>query len=193
MTIRFYLVPVIGTGANMEDARRPAYFAGSGIRYSCRDYGLMPVMLVCADTTTQQHNNIIANSDVTAIPTNIDNNITAGALTAVREALENLRIPGNWVDTSHTYRQVLRVVTGVFQLARRHFGLHNKKLFADEITLDDTWGSLPVQARTELQATADSFGWDYSGVTSGTLLRTILKNLAEQWGTSVFHFGLTTL
>jgi len=151
------------------------------------------VYLVAADVTTQQHNALAAHTDVTTIPANIDGNISAGALTAVKAALEALRIPGNWVTTSHTYRQVLRMVAGLFQFSKRHFKLHSKILIPTANNMDQTWGDLPLLVRQELQATADSFGYDYSGVTGSTTIRTILKSLADQWGDQPIDMSVTVL
>lgn len=195
MTLRYYLMPLeqIGTG------RGPKYLAwrndptGLNVPWSLFDYGLINTCLVAADVTTQQHNSLIANSDVTAIPQNIDGNITAGALSSVRAALETLRIPGNWVTTGHTYRDLMRMVAGLFMFAQRLQGISGRIIFPDNINLDNTWGDIPVDWRQDLQATADSLGYDYSQVTTNTPIRTILKSLADQWGNQPFYIGGTQI
>jgi hypothetical protein len=190
MAVRFYLLPLeqIGNG------RGPKYLtwrnhSGLDARWAVMSYGLIGTALVMADVTSQQHNTLIANSDVTAIPQNIDANITTGALSAVRSALEGLRIPGNWATTANTYRELLRMVGGLFQFAQRHHGLHNQIIIPENINLDMTWGDIPLTWRQNLQTTADSFGYDYSQVTGSTPVRAILKSLADQWGNQPLYIG----
>lgn len=191
MTTRFYLLPI----EQIDNARGPKYLKwrfGTGtldVKWAMFDYGLINTALVMADVTTAQHNDLIANADVTAVPQNIDANITPAALPAVRSALESLRIPGNWATTATTYRELLRMVAGLFQVAQRHHGLHNQIIVPGNINMDMTWGDIPVAWRQNLQATADSFGYDYSQVTGGTSVRVILKHLADQWGAQPFYMG----
>lgn len=198
MAIRFYLLPIESNG----NARGPKYFPWrydpdppALIQATCSnmDFGLVPTMLVAADVTPAQHTTLSANADVTSIPQNIDATITAGALSAVRAALENLKIPGNWATTGNTYREVLRMVAGLFQFAQRHQGLHGQTIIPDNINLNMTWGNIPQAWQQNLQATADSFGYDYSQVTGSTTVRVILKNLADQWGNQPIYMGITTL
>jgi len=191
MTVRFYLVPVEQSG----NARGPKYFKwrfspdGLDVRWGAFDYGLIPTMLIAADVTAGQHDTLAAQSDVTAIPADIDSTVPAQALPAVQNALEDLRIPGGWVTTNHTYREIIRTVGGLFQFAQRHHGLHNKIIMPENVTLSQTWGDLPLQARQEVRATADSLNYDYSDVTASTTIRQILKSLADQWGDQPLLLG----
>ncbi len=195
MTVRFYLIPI----DVVNNRRGPKYLkwrenpTGLDVPWSMMDYGLVNTALVAADVTSPQHNQLAQEVDVTAIPANIDDTVSTQALATVRSELEALNIPGNWVTTSHTYREILRVVAGLFQFAQRHHGLHNKIVLPNENNMDQNWGDLPAAVRSELAATADSFGYDTSGVTASTPIRAILKNLADQWGEQEFNMGITTL
>jgi len=201
MAVRFYLMPTIDDGFGRLSPKyistlyNPAGGDVLKVRAGLMRYGFNEeVYLAAADVTTPQHNALVAHADVTTVPANIDGNISAGALQAVKDALEVLRIPGNWVTTGHTYRQVLRTVAGLFQFSKRHFALHNKILIPTANNMDHVWSDLPLAVRQELQATADALGYDYSGVTGSTPLRTILKSLADQWGSQPFDMGgVTTL
>ena len=196
MATRFYLLPI----EVISGARGPKYLkwrfasAGMDVPWSMMDYGLQDTALVCADVTAGQHTTLSGNADVVSVPTNIDGNVTAGALSAVRASLESLWIPGNWVTTSHTYRQVLRVVAGLFQFAQRHHALHGEMLMQGAVNFNLTLGDLSAARRDRINATATSFGYDTSGFTLASTLRDVLKFLGDAWGSSQFVFGnLATL
>lgn len=195
MAIRFYftpLVPCIRNGEAIPNSRCPKYFAGSGVEWSLMDYGLIPICLIAADVTTAQHNSVSAQPDVVSIPQNLDSQIGAN-LATVRSRIEQLRIPGNWAQATDTYRTLLRMIGGLFQFAQRHHGLHNQIIVPDNINLNQTWGDLPLAWRQNLAATAASFDYDTSGVTASTPIRTILKALADAWGSTPLLIGNTEI
>jgi hypothetical protein len=197
MAIRFYLVPILTNDAGT--ARYPAYFWSlnnrDGIRvpWSMKDYGLIPAALVAADVTPEQHAQLIEHDDVTAPPIDIDQAISSAALSAVKAALESLRIPAEWVTTDYSYRQILRMVASLFIFAQRHYGLHNEQLIDSTNQLDLRWNQIPLERRNRIIATADSLEYDYSAVESTWLVRRILKHLGDQWGEQEVLFGITTL
>lgn len=197
MTVRFYLLPIETTG----NTRGPKYFKWRfcqdctlDVPRSTKDYGLRPTALVAADVTPEQHTFLAGQPDVTSVPANIDNNISAAALLTVRSALEGLKVPGNWVTTGHTYREVLRAVAGLFQFAQRHHALHGEMLVESNVNLDLVWSEVPASKRQRVQETADSLGYDTSPVTGAWTLRETLQYLANLWGEASFQFGnLATL
>jgi len=155
------------------------------------DYGADPVFLVLADVTNPQHNQLNNQNDVTSIIqyANLDNTVPANAVTAVRNGLEALNIPGNWVDSTDTWRFVMRIVMSCFQFQQRVHGMNGRSVFREGVDLSRTWSSLPVGIRTDIQAAADSFGWDYSSLTGASTLREVLRTLAIQWGSEPFVIG----
>lgn len=196
MAIRYMVMPL-----TVADNRRgPKYLkwpdnpSGMDVRWGLFDIGLLPQAIVAADVTTAQVTTLSANVDVTMVPANIDNTITALVLPAVRDALENIRIPGTWITAgTTTYRELLRMVCGLAQFAQRFHGMFNQYLIPDEINLNQTWGDLPDTWRQNLRACADSFQYDYSQVSLSTTIRVILKSLGDQWGDTPFYFGVATL
>ncbi len=202
MTIRYYLLPVEEVQQGGILFRGPKYLRwrfGTGTidpingEGQWLDYGLRPVMLACANVTNPDHTVLAAALDVTDVPLNIDNTITAGALVAVQDALENIKVPGTWVTTSHTYRQVLRAVAGLFAFAQRYHEMHNEQLIENAVNLGTLWQDIPLAKRQRIQATADALGIDYSPVTGTWTIRQILKFLADFWQATPFNFGFTTL
>ena len=196
--IRFYLLPI--ESVVLEDgniARGPKYFQwrldpdppGLAVKWGMMDYGLIDAALLVAEVTQEQHDTLLLNSDVTSPPENIDQNITSGAIPGVQAALETLRIPADWVTTAYTYRQILRMIAGLFQFAQRHHALHNEQLIDSQAQLDLRWNQIPIARRNRILATADSLNYDYSAVQPTWLIRRILKHLADQWGVTVFHIG----
>jgi len=182
--------------------RAPKYLGGrnnptlaglENISYGCMDYGMQPVCLLIADVTVAQHNLLTANSDVLAAPQNIDNNLTAGAVTTVKNFLESLHIPAGWVTTSHTYRQVLRLVGWLFQFMQRVHGIFPEKLFAAPNTLATTYGELSPGMQSALLQAAQSFAFNTTGLQAGTTLRVILKNLADQFNDLPLDSGLLVI
>ncbi|MCB9135151.1 MAG: hypothetical protein H6636_06980 [Anaerolineales bacterium] len=203
MTIRYYLVPVEEVVQGEITFRGPKYFRwrfGTGTiepivegEAQWLDYGLRPTMLVCANVSVADHAILAAAIDVTDVPQNIDNTISAAALQAVQDALENLKVPGTWVTTSHTYRLVLRAVAGLFSFAQRYHEMWNEQLVENNVDLGMLWQNVPLAKRQKIQGTADALNIDYSPVTGTWTIRQILKFLADFWQAMPFNFGFTTL
>lgn len=193
--IRYYILPIERDVSGM--ARGPKYLPWrfdpdppalvDVRRFGLMDYGLVDACLICApDISQAQHEALVAEVDVVAAPENIDQHIGAPAISIIQNVLEALRIPAGWVDTTYTYRQLLRMVAGLFQFAQRHHGLHKEQLIDNQSQLDLRWNQVPLDRRQRIQATADSLGYDYSAVTNQWLIRRILKHLADQWGDRTF-------
>lgn len=191
MALRVYLTPIIGSGASVADSRRAKYFKGTSAsgKFVLIPYGLEPFGLVVAEVTPAQHTALTANSDLQSFPANLDTQLTAGVVTTVKAGLESLSIPGGWVTTALTYRNLLRVVIQIFQFSQRFHGLGGGRLFPAGVTLDTQFSALSAGQRTSLQAAATSFGWDTSGLTGANTLRQILKAMADQWGSNPISVG----
>lgn len=199
MTIRFYVIPIERTASLTQ--RGPKYFKwrydpnppGINCPYYMMDYGDVDVAFICADILDADHTALIANSDVLSLPLNLDQNLTAPAVTAAQNFLEAINIPAGWVSTALTYRQVARLVCAMFQFMQRvTFYLGHS------ITLPQNWANLtisqiPVDIRDAMAAAAASFYFDYSAVTGSTTIRQVLKGMADAWGSTPLQFGLAVL
>lgn len=185
--MRFYFVPKIGDGLTPLSAFRPKYTdagdlgAGWNIngRWHAMDYGMENCFLLAADVTPEEHTSLNAQTDVLAVPTPIDSNVSSAALSVVRSRLESMNIPGNWVTTSHTYRQVLRTARRVITFVQRYRGKFGDRIFNGHL-LSTRWNQLSEAMRQRLRDVADELGLDYSGVTNTMTLRQILKLIADQ-------------
>lgn len=192
MAYVLYLFPV----ETINNHRAPKYLKGRmnlngiDVKRNAMDYGLMPVCIVAADVTPALHAEIVAHSDVRAIVeyANIDQPI-GNAANGVRNVLEALSIPGTWVQSTDTWRQVLRGTMGLFQFAQRVHARFNTTLLPEGYTLDTTWSELPQGAKTLLLEAAAELGIDTSAATGQTKLRAIFRVLGDAWGDKVFYLG----
>lgn len=196
MAVRLYLMPMTST-LNAERGltqRYPKYRDThmAGLPWGAMDYGPEDTCLVAVDIPPATHTLLAAETDVTALSANIDAQIGA-QLTAVQNALEGLNFPALWVNSTHTYREVLRIVGAAFQFVQRYHGLGGGKIFGGGVTLNTTFGSLPLAVRNRLRDTADSFGFDRTGITNSTTIRVILKSMADQWADRTLDLGLVLI
>lgn len=188
MAKRLYIVPKTGTGG-MDDAYRPKYFSDLvGVSWNAMDYGLEPHFLVASELTTDQHNTLVANADVIAIPANLDAQVGANR-DAVVDALETLNVPAGWVTKTMTYRKILKIVAAIMLFAQRLHGHAGLRIFASGITLSTKFNQLPANVRTKLIETAQSMNFDTSSLSGTSTVRQILKAMADQWGLKDIKIG----
>jgi hypothetical protein len=177
VSVRFCLVPEI---VDANGYRRPKYFDTLGVpEWNAMDYGLQPVFLVVSDLTQAQVDSLTANPDVTAVPLNLDNTVGAN-LATVQSALEALNIPGNWITSGNTYREVLKVVAKIFRFMQRFHALNLVALFGSGITLDTTISQLTAAQKLRLTNTSDNLGLDRSAIVVTTTIRQALKIVGDQ-------------
>ena len=207
MAIRIYVMPIVENVFNGSIFRTPKYiglnFHGQQIATALPglealfpaviDYGFQNVCIYIADVTPAQHTLLSAQTDVLSVPANIDNNLTTGAVNATKTFLESINIPNGWINTSFTYRRVLRLIGWLFQFMQRLHGIYPHKLFDGITALDTTYGSLSPEWQAALLQAGQSFGFNTSGLTSSTTLRTILKFMADQFNDQPLNIGLIIL
>ena len=187
--IRFYLTVRIGSGT-FDDKYRPKYFSDMDTDNANMPYGREDVYLVCCPNITQeQHDSVKDMPDVITFPEDIDQNLTQSAVDTGKDALEYFYMPADWLTTSFTYREVLRIISGCFQFLQRYKGLGGGQLFLSGVNLNTRFNQLPIDIRNRLIETAQSFGYDYSSVSNQSTLRYILKYMADQWGEQPIILG----
>ncbi len=179
MAVRFYLVPKI-FGTEPMRSYRPAYISGFIQVWDAMTMGKEDVYLVGADVTPAEHTTISGNADVIAIPLNLDATLNAGAVTAAQNWMEARSLPSEWITTSHTSRDVLRVIGKICTLMQRFNGRQRRKFFESGVTLDSQLSDLTQAQRNALLDAATSLGLDTSGATGSTTIRQALRNLCQQ-------------
>ena len=192
MAWHLYILPIINVGT--EGARIAKYLNTLPVSWAMIDYGQQPSALAAADLTPAQNTALVANSDVFAIPDNLDSTIVGVA--AFKQAFEGIFIPAQWITGSETYRSVLRSVWGMFATLQRYVNISGNPapiINGTTVTLSTQFRNLDVQVQTDLIATANSLGLDISGLSGNNTLRNILKSLSDSWGSRPFVVGGITV
>lgn len=192
---RLYLMPLVDLPLHggTETGRFPKYtttFRANAIDFRMMDYGREPVCLVrCPNITTPIHNTLAADAEVAVFPTDLTTQVGAN-LATVQNNLEVRNIPGaQLVQTTTTYRQIIRAIIIIFQLAQRLDGL-GFRLFGSGVTLNTTYSALPAPVQTALQQMATDFSFSTAGITGASTVRQIFKSMYDQWpATDVFLGG----
>lgn len=189
-TARIYIVPIVQTDTVIVRGidtlrlsfRNPKYFANLTNKRQCIDFGLENFMIVRASVTQAQHDSISSFLDVDYFPSNLDENLTVTSANIISLKLEAKNIPSDWINTTFTYRQVLKRIIAIAQFLQRFNGIiGNTRLFSTGITLETRFNQLPVRVRNALVNTANDMGFDASSLTATSTLRTILKEMFAQW------------
>ena len=201
--IRIFIIPLMETLVGGITFRAPKYLGGTnqvaplvGLEnigtFDLVDYGFEPVCIFIAEVTAEQITILSNQADVLTVPVNLDSNLGAGAVTTVKNFLETLHIPAGWVSTSFTYRQILRIVSGLFRYMQALHGLHPVKLFSGGVTLATQFQALSADVQTAMIAAAQTLGIDTSPLQPTTTLRSILKTMADFFNGQEFATSLAT-
>ena len=111
-------MPITGAGTK-QDPRRPKYSDPlREFNWTMIDFGAEPACMLGVGDIPDGVHSVLANyPDCVALPLNLDNQIGA-QITQARNVIEALNIPANWVQETHTYRQVARVIASMFAFGR---------------------------------------------------------------------------
>jgi hypothetical protein len=198
MPTRLYLLPTVEIAQGGITYRGPAYLPwrfGTGeaglesLRWAIKDCGGESIVLAAVDGSSTQHTTLNGQANVIQIPTNLDATLTSGQVTAAQNRLETLHLPGNWISTSTTWRELVRFLYGMFSLLGRFHAKARARLLAGAVSLSTTYGELPVGVQTTLLNTAQSFGVSTDGLQDTTTLRVILRAFANAWLTTPVTIG----
>lgn len=206
--IRFYVIPAeTQVDPFGSTTRGPAHLAwyqtalnvwfptgGIVCQWSAKDYGDVDRMIVAVETDATTHDAIAAFADVLALPENLDQLPGASARNAIKNRLETFNIPSGWIVAGMTYREILRIVLGMFMFMQRLQVRSPGNIFKRlNITLDTTFGELGVGAQQVLRDSANSLGYNGDAIPANWTIRQILKYAADQWGDAPILFGFVTL
>jgi len=138
--------------------RYPKYIFGSGYKWGAMDYGAEDVAIVLVfNPSTADHNAWKANADLMALPENLNQNMTAGAVTAAQTFLESINIPAGWINTTRTYKQVIKIVAGLFQFAQRWNGISilagdgSQSPFKEGMNLNTKYNQMSAKTKSKLR------------------------------------------
>ena len=185
MATRFYIMPTV-VAAGIDPARpltiHPKYWVNVH-PFTARYYGSDDVCIVRAkDISVADHNTVSAYPDVLSIPLNINNNLTAGAVTAAQNFLESLYIPADWVNTNRTYKQVLKIVAALFAFNEQWSKLTlGSSPFKENLDLSTQYNQLTLNVRNRIKQIFDDNAIDRSALTATSTLREGLKLFATSY------------
>ena len=143
--------------------------------------------IIVADVDATQHTFISGRADVVSVP-DLDTTVAnVSQRNRVRSYLEGFSVPGNWIIVGMTYRGILRIVLGMFQLHNRAVAILGRGVGSGN--LDLTVSEIPADLRLALAQAATDLGLDYSAVTPTTTLRAVLKGAGDQFASRSFGIG----
>lgn len=185
---KLYILPMIHTDVG-RGGYYPKYLPGTGVAWAgIRWFGTdPPSYLIMADVTTGQDTQLGLQSDVISLPelANLDNQI-GGALSQVQTKLEALNLPSEWVTSTFTYRQIIRLITAAMflsQRARRLMGTTDPdgwNLFPAGMTLATRVNQLSPKRRQVLTQTLADLGVDTSNLDNASPMRAVIREVAQQ-------------
>jgi len=180
MTLNLYVMPLTGSGTK-QSPRQPKYLSTfQAFQRGWFEYGSEPACLVgVVNIDAPTDATLDAFPDCSGLPTNLDATV-GGARTTIQNALEAVNMPGTWVQTTNTWRDVVLFIGAACQFAQRFQGNVGGRWFTGGVTLDSTFNSLGASVRNGLTSTAQSFNLDTSGITGTSTLRQIIQSAAQQ-------------
>src|SRR3989304_5553215 len=193
MTVRFYIIPIEQVG----NYRGPEYFTWRNdanppsidCPWNMIDYGLVNRAVIAADVTTTQHSELVTHGDVLALPVNLDQAMTQAAVNTSQTFLENAGVPAGWINTSYTYREVLRIVTSMFLYIQRVTAILEHQIVLTGGVLNRQMNEISAEIRDAMAQAADEMEDDYSWETGATTVRQLLKAMGDAWGDKPIYFG----
>ena len=182
MAVRFYIMPTV-IAAGIDPARPPTQHPKYWVDvhpFAARYYGSDDVCIVRAkNISTVDHDIVSAYPDVLSIPLNINNNLTAGAVTVAQNFLESLYIPADWVNTNRTYKQVLKIIAALFAFNEQWSKLTlGSSPFKENLDLTTQYNQLTTNVQNRIKQIFDDNAIDRSALTATSTLREGLKLFA---------------
>jgi len=185
----YFIMPKTGTGIDRENGFRPQYIKDRNECFGSVDLGGEPYFLVMAQMTDAARDSIADSTGVVAFPKNIDVNLIAKEVTDFSADLESRNIPGNWITTSDTFRDVIRFVMITVQLNQRYNGLtQGSKIFRSGVGLNTKHSEFSDNEKQRWINVADSFEFEKSSLRANSEIRFMLKELNKQW-IGTLHMG----
>ena len=180
MTVRVYLMPIVVAPRGRFAAIRQPKYLGMVDGRSCTmiEYGAEEVCLFVVDVTNRQHNALAALIDVSALPENLDTQVSAASRAVMVSALEGFGIPAHWIENGQTFRIVLRRLSGIFGMC---CDVRGRGLRFLQANLDDQIGALPAGVRASMAEGARALNVSIAGIGVTEKVREVLAAIGAQF------------
>jgi hypothetical protein len=184
MVRSIYEMPLIPSPKG--DGRMPKYFNlinSNGLDWNGWSYGNEPHCLVgVLDVPPAVDATLVADSQVFKLPDNLDTTIgSTSTRNTVRTRLEQDELPGQWVQTTTTYREIVRVVGACCRFAESYEYMGLGPWFSGTVHIASTFSALTAAQQQGIRDTAASLGLDQTIIIGTNTIRDVLKNLADQY------------
>lgn len=190
MSLRFYFVPSedvapIYHGPKYFKWGRAGQSSGSLPLIDSFDYGNQGVFLVAADLAQVDHDALVLNADVIAMPLDIDSTVLGGERNDLRTSFEDFTIPATWIETGATYRSILKRLTGMFFVLNCFQGHSPTGYIFLPANLNASYSTLPELSKSIVNVCAAIHNWDTSGYNDNSNIRVMLAALGDQQSPSL--------
>ena len=200
MTIRLYVVPLERT----PTAVGPKYMAWRGdptpedqVGETARTiitYGEHDWAIAAVEAEATVHDALAAMADVRAFPADLDATVASTQeRNDIRNYLGAIGLPENWIVVGTPWREIVRTICGTVLFGQRYDGTELDSVpFGVRIqgNLAIQWQNVPTNVQDAAVVAGESLGYDMSFITPTTLVRNVLKSLADAWGDRPVLFGL---
>jgi hypothetical protein len=194
MVRSIYEMPLIPSPKG--DGRMPKYrdlLNTNSVEWNAWTYGDEPHCLVGAlDVPPAVDTTLTADTQVFKLPDNLDTTMgSTSTRNTVRTRLEQDELPGQWVQTTTTWREVARVTGACCRFAQVYEGLALGAWFSGTVHIASTFSSLSAAQQQGIRNVATSFGFDQTIIVGTSTIRDILKNMADQYIAAGFDLNLS--
>lgn len=191
MANRIYLMPVY----DGQGFRVPKYYhlpdkinpnalliQGEGHVYSMMLFGYNQGCITALNTAQANHDLIKAQPDVVIFPIDLDKTPIPARVNEIKNFVESVGFPANWVSTSITYRAILRRLTRFCQLSQEFRDGTTESLLSNGDTLESQVNNLSTNKRDKINSIRSRRGLpDLAGTeTVREILNTLTMNYEEQ-------------
>ena len=201
MATTVYVMPTVFVPSRLGERPEGKYFAdliagGTPVAYQeIAGAEESYTIVIAKDVPLNIHNEVAGHADAVAVPPL--EQVIGAQLATVKNKLEILGIPSQWVQSTDSYASVCRVVI-IFSRILSQFEITRKKLaritklLSEGRTWDTRWNQLDADLRTDLRTAAEAAAGvpiDTSGISGGSTLRQVFKAVSDQWQLVSLPFG----
>jgi len=191
MAIEFFFVPIdpVAPGGFGNTRFKVKYWDDDAVSsQGSQRYSWDTSALLMLDATQVYLDFVAAQSDTLRFCAleDLSERVGGPASNEIKNWLDPLGVPVNWVNANTSYREVLRGIFGMFKFTQVHEQLNEKGFFTDltspenGFSLNTQWQNLSQEFRDTMQLTIDHYGWPDVPAPNDQV-RKILKDFSDKF------------